>query len=79
MPTSIRRRRSRHDRLRFPDGRWYKGREEFVRYFHEQWDTWDDLRMDPLDVADVGGRSGVFPPPWRALERSVAGRARWPR
>ena len=23
-----------------PDGRRYKGREEFVRYFHEQWDAW---------------------------------------
>ncbi|MDP9270871.1 MAG: nuclear transport factor 2 family protein [Chloroflexota bacterium] len=38
-----------------PDGRCYKGREEFVRFFHEQWDAWDHLRMDPLDVADVGG------------------------
>ena len=38
-----------------PDGRCYKGREEFVRYFHEQWDAWDRLSMEPLDVADVGG------------------------
>jgi ketosteroid isomerase-like protein len=38
-----------------PDGRRYKGREEFVRFFHEQWDAWDRLRMEPLDVADAGG------------------------
>jgi ketosteroid isomerase-like protein len=38
-----------------PDGRCYKGRKEFVRYFHEQWDAWDHLRMEPLDIADVGG------------------------
>ena len=38
-----------------PDGRCYKGRDEFVRYFHEQWDAWDHLRMEPLDMADVGG------------------------
>ena len=38
-----------------PDGRCYKGREQFVRYFHEQWDAWDRVRMEPLDLADVGG------------------------
>ena len=38
-----------------PDGRCYKGREHFVRFFHEQWDAWDRLRVEPLDVADVGG------------------------
>jgi ketosteroid isomerase-like protein len=38
-----------------PDGRCYKGREEFVRFFHEQWDAWDRLRMEPLDVAGAGG------------------------
>jgi ketosteroid isomerase-like protein len=34
-----------------PDGRCYKGREEFVRYFHEQWDAWAGFRMEPLDIA----------------------------
>ena len=38
-----------------PDGRRYKGREEFVRYFHDLWDAWDRLRMEPLDVVEVGG------------------------
>jgi hypothetical protein len=38
-----------------PDGRCYKGREQFLRFFHEQWDAWDRLRMEPLDVAEVGG------------------------
>ncbi|HEY7152160.1 MAG TPA: nuclear transport factor 2 family protein [Solirubrobacterales bacterium] len=37
------------------DGRCYKGREEFARYFHEQWDAWIDLRMEPLDISDAGG------------------------
>jgi ketosteroid isomerase-like protein len=41
-----------------PDGRCYTGREEFVRYFHDLWDAWDRLRMEPLDVAEVG--SGRF-------------------
>jgi ketosteroid isomerase-like protein len=38
-----------------PDGRRYKGREEFVRYFQEQWDAWADLRMEPVDIAAVSG------------------------
>jgi ketosteroid isomerase-like protein len=38
-----------------PDGRCYKGREEFVSYFHDLWDAWDCLRMEPLDVVEVGG------------------------
>jgi ketosteroid isomerase-like protein len=37
------------------DGRCYKGREEFVRHFHDLWDAWDRVRMEPLDVAEVGG------------------------
>jgi ketosteroid isomerase-like protein len=39
----------------FPDGRRYKGREEFARYFHDLWDAWDRLRIEPLDVAELGG------------------------
>jgi ketosteroid isomerase-like protein len=42
-----------------PDGRCYKGREQFVRFFHEQWDAWDRLRMEPLDLASAGGGSYV--------------------
>jgi ketosteroid isomerase-like protein len=38
-----------------PDGRRYKGREEFVRYFQEQWDAWASLRMEPLDIATFNG------------------------
>jgi ketosteroid isomerase-like protein len=37
-----------------PDGRCYKGREEFVKYFHDLWNAWDRVQMEPLDVADVG-------------------------
>jgi ketosteroid isomerase-like protein len=38
-----------------PDGRCYKGREEFVRYFHEQWDAWAGFRLEPLDIAAASG------------------------
>jgi ketosteroid isomerase-like protein len=38
-----------------PDGRRYKGREEFERYFQEQWDAWAGLRMEPVDIAAVSG------------------------
>ena len=38
-----------------PDGRCYKGREQFVRYFHEQWDAWARLRMEPLGIAAGSG------------------------
>ena len=38
-----------------PDGRVYRGREDFVRYFHETWDAWERIRMEPLEVIDVGG------------------------
>jgi ketosteroid isomerase-like protein len=38
----------------FPDGGTYRGREDFLRYFHELWDAWDRLRMDPVDVLDLG-------------------------
>ena len=38
-----------------PDGRCYKGREQFVRYFHEQWDAWARLHMEPLDIAAASG------------------------
>jgi ketosteroid isomerase-like protein len=41
--------------MALPDGRRYKGREQFGRYFHELWDAWDSLRMEPLNVTDVGG------------------------
>jgi ketosteroid isomerase-like protein len=34
-----------------PDGRCYRGREEFLRYFHEQWDAWAGFRIEPLDIA----------------------------
>ncbi len=33
----------------------YKGREEFERYFQEQWDAWTGLRMEPVDIAAVSG------------------------
>jgi ketosteroid isomerase-like protein len=37
-----------------PDGRLYRGRAEFLEYFHEMWDAWERLRMEPLDVLDLG-------------------------
>jgi ketosteroid isomerase-like protein len=40
--------------MAFPGGRCYKGRDEFGRFFHEQWDAWDRLSLEPLDVADAG-------------------------
>ena len=49
-----RRRRGRHDDGS-PDGRRYKGREEFVRFFQEQWDAWAHLRMEPVNMAAVSG------------------------
>ncbi len=43
----------------FPDGRCYKGREQLVRFFHQQWDAWDHLRMEPLGIAASSGHRYV--------------------
>jgi ketosteroid isomerase-like protein len=42
-----------------PDGRCYRGREEFVGYFHDQWDAWSGLRMEPLEIAAASGETFV--------------------
>jgi ketosteroid isomerase-like protein len=31
-----------------PDSRCYREREEFTRYFHDLWDAWDRMRIEPL-------------------------------
>jgi len=38
-----------------PDGRCYKGREQVVRFFHEQWDAWAGFHVEPLEIAAAGG------------------------
>ena len=37
-----------------PDGRVYTGRAKFLHYFHEQWNAWERLRMEPVEVLDLG-------------------------
>jgi ketosteroid isomerase-like protein len=44
-----------------PDGRIYVGREAMRRYWDETWEIWEGVRMDPLDVIDVGGGRYVVP------------------
>ena len=39
----------------FTDTRPVRGRESMRRYFDELWETWEGIRMDPLEVFDIGG------------------------
>jgi ketosteroid isomerase-like protein len=54
-----------------PDGRCYKGREEFVRYFHEQWDAWAGFRIEPLNIAAVSGERFIVEVRMTATGRST--------
>jgi ketosteroid isomerase-like protein len=44
-----------------PDGGVYVGREAMRRYWDEVWEIWEGVRMDPLDVIDVGEGRYVVP------------------
>ena len=39
----------------FTDTRPYRGHESMRRLWDEMWETWEGIRMDPLEVFDVGG------------------------
>jgi ketosteroid isomerase-like protein len=39
----------------FTDTRPYRGHESMRRLWDETWETWEGVRMDPLEVFDVGG------------------------
>jgi ketosteroid isomerase-like protein len=39
----------------FTDTRPYRGHESMRRFWDEMWETWEGVRMDPLEVFDVGG------------------------
>jgi ketosteroid isomerase-like protein len=39
----------------FTDTRPYRGHESMRRMWDEMWDAWEGIRMDPLEVFDVGG------------------------
>ena len=57
----------------FTDTRPVRGRESMRRYFDELWETWEGIRMDPLEVFDVGrGRFVVDVRLWGKGKRSGA-------
>ena len=39
----------------FTDTQPFRGHESMRRYWDEMWETWEGIRMDPLEVFDVGG------------------------
>ena len=48
-----------------------RGREKLRRYWDEVWETWEGVRMDPLEVFDVGeGRYVVDVRLWGKGKRS---------
>jgi ketosteroid isomerase-like protein len=54
-----------------PDGRVYRGRDSMRRYWDDTWEVWEGVRMDPLDVIDVGdGRLVVPVRLWGKAKRS---------
>jgi ketosteroid isomerase-like protein len=38
----------------FPDMQPFRGHESMRRYWDETWDTWEGVRMDPLEVFEIG-------------------------
>jgi ketosteroid isomerase-like protein len=57
----------------FTDTRPYRGRESMRRQWDEMWETWEGVRMDPLQVFDVGdGRFVVDARLWGKGKRSGA-------
>jgi ketosteroid isomerase-like protein len=43
----------------FTDTRPYRGHERMRRQWDELWEVWEGVRMDPLEVFDIGGRRFV--------------------
>ena len=39
----------------FTDTQPVRGRESMRRYFDDMWEVWEGIRLDPLEVFDVGG------------------------
>jgi ketosteroid isomerase-like protein len=39
----------------FTDTQPYRGHGSMRRYWDELWDAWEGIRMDPLEVFDIGG------------------------
>jgi ketosteroid isomerase-like protein len=51
----------------------FRGHESMRRYWDELWETWEGVRMDPLEVFDVGrGRFVVDVRQWGKGKRSGA-------
>ena len=57
----------------FTDTQPVRGRESMRRYFDDLWEIWEGIRMDPLEVFDVGeGRFVVDVRWWGKGKRSGA-------
>jgi len=57
----------------FTDTQPFRGHESMRRYWDELWETWEGVRMDPLEVFDVGrGRFVVDVRLWGKGKRSGA-------
>ena len=48
----------------FTDTQPVRGRESMRRYFDDLWEIWEGIRMDPLEVFDVGGGRFVVDVRW---------------
>jgi ketosteroid isomerase-like protein len=48
----------------FTDTQPVRGRESMRRYWDELWEIWEGIRMDPLEVFDVGGGRFVVDVRW---------------
>jgi ketosteroid isomerase-like protein len=48
----------------FMDTQPIRGHESMRRYWDELWETWEGVRMDPLEVFDVGGGRFVVDVRW---------------
>ena len=57
----------------FTDMQPFRGHESMRRYWDEMWETWEGIRMDPLEVFDIGlGRYVVDVRLWGKGKRSGA-------
>jgi ketosteroid isomerase-like protein len=48
----------------FTDTQPVRGRESMRRYFDDVWEVWEGIRLDPLEVFDVGGGRFVVDVRW---------------
>jgi ketosteroid isomerase-like protein len=48
----------------FSDLRPFRGHGSMRRYWDEMWETWEGMRMDPIEVFDVGGGRFVVDVRW---------------